>query len=500
MLGTIINAVAMASALKAQGVDSVVFSAFSQVKDTTVTYNAEEAMANEDNFPYSSYDDKGQLQPEGACVIMEAETGYVSALVGGREHLTSLQFNRATQALRQPGSAFKPIAVYGPALEYLNWGTGNVVVDEPVTYGSWSPSNSGGGYSGPVTIRYAIQNSINIAAVKTLEEVGVENGLTFAESLGISTLDEENDCGLALALGGIYNGVSVLEMTAAYGAYANEGAYCKPLLYTKVTSSKLEIDDEYAPEENQVMKKTTAYLMTSMLESVVSSGTGTAAYIGRPMAGKTGTTDEGKDIWFCGYTPDYVGAVWIGYDEPTAMYNSYGSMYPTVVWKEIMSQVHEDLPVRDFENPGGIVSANICTQTGKLATQHCGSVSNELYVSGYAPKEYCNGSSSNVKLVKICKESGLLATKYCPETEEISEYSDNVPTETCHIHAQAETTVSVCTESGLLATDYCPSTIEMSSYDPDLPNGSCTIHTANNYHLVLVSFVNYIFFIYLIFC
>nr|WP_315988029.1 PBP1A family penicillin-binding protein [Desulforamulus aquiferis] len=305
--------------------------------DPKVQKTAEIAMANPKNFPSGfKPDSNGLPQPQGAAVFMEPGTGYLRAIVGGREHKQQRQLNRATQYQvladgrkigRQPGSSIKPIVAYAPAIELLGKSPASVVDDIPTSFGSYSPKNSDGSFKGLITLRTALTHSVNIVAIKLLNEVGLDQAVKFANGLGITTLDSKND-GLAMALGGVSTGVVPLDMVGAYGTFANRGIYVKPHAITKVERFDGTVLDEFKPEQSQAMKATTAYLVTDMLTSAVQSGTGANANLGaRPVAGKTGTTDLGKDVWFVGYTPELVGAVWIGHDTPAKMDRTFGGMF-----------------------------------------------------------------------------------------------------------------------------------------------------------------------------
>ncbi|MFZ5641964.1 MAG: transglycosylase domain-containing protein [Bacillota bacterium] len=258
-----------------------------------------------------------------AFVLLDSKTGEVLAMIGGRSYEAARGFNRATQLKRQPGSAMKPVAVYGPAFEQ-GYNGSSIVEDSPRSWGRYTPRNYDGGHWGPLTIESALQWSRNVAAVWLLDRIGIERGYEFATRLGIK-LDKE-DRHLALALGGLTRGVSPLEMAGAYACFANGGFYSPPHVVTAITDS--EGRELYrTPDPSPVMKPATATLMTEMLKSVVRGGTGTAAAIkGYEVSGKTGTTElpkEGgyrntggnKDAWFVGYVDRYTGAVWVGYDE-----------------------------------------------------------------------------------------------------------------------------------------------------------------------------------------
>lgn len=412
--------------------------------DPDIQLAAETAMARTANFPASNPDENGLLQPEGAAVVLEPGTGYIKAMVGGREHTQKRQWNRTVHTARQPGSAFKPIAVYGPAIEYMGLGPASVVDDSPVSYGSYSPRNSDGRYRGMVTFRTAVAGSVNVAAVKVMMDyVGIDKAIKFASALGID-LDPASH-GASMALGGLDRGVTPLQMASAYGAFANSGVLIEPTAILKVEKADGVVLEQAVPKQKQVMKATTAYLITDMLKSVVEGGTGTGAQIGRPAAGKTGTTDEGKDLWFVGYTPELVTAVWIGYDQPTPMLQAYGGTYPTRVWQEIMSKALKNVPVGIFRPPGGIVTATVDGKSGLLPGPNtpASSLVTDLFVEGTVPTKHDNVHN----YTEVCAASGLLATPYCPDrviatvinlpysvSEVVEDYSQRAPTEYCTMH------------------------------------------------------------------
>lgn len=417
--------------------------------DTNIQLIAETAMARTANFPASKPDENGMLQPEGAAVVLDPNTGYIRALVGGREHTQRRQWNRAVHTARQPGSAFKPIAAYGPAVEYRGMGPASIVDDVPVRYGSYEPRNYDGRYRGLITFRTAVTNSINVAAVKVMVDfVGMENAIKFASNLGINLNPSTH--GASMALGGLDQGVTPLQMASAYGAFANHGTYIEPTVILKVEKADGVILDQTVPKQQQAMKPTTAYLVTDMMKSVVESGTGTGARIGRPTAGKTGTTDEGKDLWFVGYTPELVTAVWIGYDNPTAMPQAYGGTYPTRVWQEIMSKALSDTPVKNFSMPTGIVTSTVDGKSGLLPgpTTPGDSLVTDLFAEGTVPTATDNVHS----YVEVCAVSGQLPTSYCPDrvlkpliklpynvSSVVEDYILRAPTENCTVHGPGKT-------------------------------------------------------------
>ncbi|WP_370837160.1 transglycosylase domain-containing protein [Megasphaera sp.] len=306
------------------------------------------------NLPNNYTDENGLTQPQAAIVSIDPKTGHILAMVGGRGQDS---FNRASMAVRQPGSAFKPF-VYLTALQH-DMTPDTTMDDQPVTYGNWSPKNAGGSYSGTMTLSDALAHSVNTIAVQLADQVGTKNIIANAKKMGITTLDAKDD-NLAMALGGLTKGVTPLEMASAYGTFANKGVHVKPTAIVKIldrNGNVLEDASTLEKEETKtrVMSEREAYEMTTMLEGVIDHGTGTAAAIGRPAAGKTGTTDDNKDAWFVGYTPDIVTAVWIGDDTGShSLGEIYGGTIPAEIWKDYMSSATSDESGGDFSAPSGM--------------------------------------------------------------------------------------------------------------------------------------------------
>lgn len=306
------------------------------------------------NLPNNYTDENGLTQPQAALVSIDPKTGHILAMVGGRGQDS---FNRASMAVRQPGSAFKPF-VYLTALQH-DMTPDTTMKDQPVTYGGWSPKNAGGSYSGAMSLSDALAHSVNTIAVQLADQVGTKNIIANAKKMGITTLDAK-DNNLAMALGGLTKGVTPLEMASAYGTFANKGVHVKPTAIVKIldrNGNVLEDASTLEKEETKtrVMSEREAYEMTTMLEGVIDHGTGTAAAIGRPAAGKTGTTDDNKDAWFVGYTPDIVTAVWIGDDTGShSLGEIYGGTIPAEIWKDYMSSATSDESGGDFSAPSGM--------------------------------------------------------------------------------------------------------------------------------------------------
>lgn len=411
--------------------------------DPKIQTASEKALNNPNNFPPSKKDEGGLLQPQAGVVVLDPHTGYIKALVGGRGRDDSQQrlFNRATQAKRQPGSSFKPVIAYSPFIDQ-GGAPASVLDDSPLEFADgYKPKNFDLAYRGMTTIREAVTDSINIMAIQALKEVGISKAHKFAKNLGIQNLNPKNDLGLGIALGGIEQGVTPLELTRAYGAFANGGVYVESTVITKVTDQEGNIIDKTNPKKAKAMKDTTAYLMTDMLKDVVTKGTGYNARLDKwTAAGKTGTTNEGKDIWFVGYTPALVAGVWMGHDVPKPMPRIYGGTYPAKLWKEIMTEAHKGKKVVEFNKPATIVSATVCSKSGLLPSDLCPTedLVTDNFAKGTIPNKVC---SSHVE-VEISAESGKLATEFCPD--KISKVflkpgisvsdPENAPTEYCTIH------------------------------------------------------------------
>ncbi len=336
----------------------------------------------------------GDVQPQAAMVIISPETGAVLGMVGGVGRKTEgFPLNRAVDTVRQPGSSIKPLTAYGPAIELNLLSPGSILKDEPYEKAGWKPQNWYKGFKGNVTVREAVVQSMNIPAIKTVETVGVNKSFDFAKNkLRLSSLDESQDKNLSsLALGGMYNGVSVKNMTAAYGAFANKGIYTEPYTYTKVVDSKGKILLEKEIVAERVFSEQTAYLMTSVLKSTAEGSLGRSAAIpGMVSAGKTGTTNDDKDRWYIGYTPYYLGGVWYGYDIPKTVPYNRTSVVAHKLWKAVMTSLHKDLKNTPFEKPAGIVSVSICKNTGNLAVADICPAYTEEFKKGATPKFLCS--------------------------------------------------------------------------------------------------------------
>lgn len=369
------------------------------------------------------------IQPQTALTVIDQYTGEVKALVGGRGDKTaSKTLNRATDSPRQPGSTFKIIASYSPALDAGGLTLATVQDDAPYNYSTGagkSVRNYDNRYRGFTTVRQAIIDSINIVTVKTLAEIGPSLGYDYIRNFGFTTVGIDESGNETLALGGLSYGVTNLELTASYAAIANSGTYIKPKFYTRILDHDGNVlIDNTMPESHTVLKETTAWLLTDAMQDVMTQGTGTPAYFGSsmPQAGKSGTTTANRDCLFAGYTPYYTCVVWGGYDD-NATQSGGQTSYPKKIWKAVMSRIHEGLEYRDFTKPNGLVSAAVCRESGKLpiggvcdSDPRGSAVYTEYFAEGTVPTEYCDHHT----VATMCSLSGQLAGSYCPTDSYVS--------------------------------------------------------------------------------
>lgn len=319
-------------------------------------------------------------QPQASIVVMDQKTGHVKAISGGRgTKKSSRSLNRATESKQQPGSAFKIVGVYAAALDAGGQSLGTVTKDEPMTVGKKTFKNAYRGFKGNVTMRTAIEDSVNISALKTWQNVTPELCMEYIQKLGIDSIvtveegknrdDKKNDQNLSTALGGLTDGALNIEMAGAYAAIANGGVYNRPVYYTKIEDHDGNVLIDNSGESKTVLRESTAFLLTSAMEDVITKGTGYQARLSNmAAAGKTGTTTDRWDIWFCGYTPYYTCTVWVGYDDnkelPSGNYNQK-------LWKAVMTKIHDGFPYKDFEMPDTVEKMKCCSISGKVASSTC---------------------------------------------------------------------------------------------------------------------------------
>lgn len=357
--------------------------------DLGIQQRMESIYNNTSNFPNSGV--------QSAMIIIDPKTGGIKGMVGGVGQKTARGLNRATQAKRQPGSAIKPLSVYGPAIENEVITEATVIKDEKITIGNdnWEPKNSYSGFKGNMLAVEAIGRSSNIPAVKVLDMLGITKSFNFMEKkLGITTLVNDDKNYSSMALGGLSQGVTVKEMAAAYAVFANGGQYYKPHTYTKVTNASGEVILENTSNPSTALSSSAAYVMADMLSYPVNAsyGTGRAAQLpNMPTYGKTGTTNDNKDKWFVGFTPYYVGAVWYGYDTPKEI--SASSNPATAVWKKVMTSVHEGLSSKELNVPDSVRAVSICKNSGNLPSSGCSKIT-AYFKPGTEPSKRCTSHYS----------------------------------------------------------------------------------------------------------
>lgn len=365
-------------------------------------------------------------QPQVSLVVEDQSTGYIVAMEGGRGAKSgSRTLNRATDTTRQPGSTFKIVSTYAPALDSAGLTLATVIDDAPFNYANGRPVGNwyGEAYRGISSLRDGIRDSMNIVTVKALTWITPQLGFDYLINFGFTTLEERkeingeifSDIQQSLALGGITNGVTNEELNAAYACIANGGTYIKPKLYTKVLDHDGNVIlDNTTPQSKQVIKETTAFLLTDAMVDVVTSGTGGSVNFGNgsmAIAGKTGTTSDYNDVWFAGYTPYYTATTWAGFDNNVKLSGDEKNLAKKL-WRAVMSRIHEDLPSQSFSVPSGIVTATVCSRSGKLPIEGLcnGTLRTEYFAEGTVPTETCNIHYAG----PICNYCLLPATEFCP--------------------------------------------------------------------------------------
>ena len=414
-----------AAALMGITVDELIRGGYSiySAMDSDIQHYCEEMFKNGELFPAED--------SEAAIVVLEPSTGMVVAMVGGRSYTGGISFNRATDIRRQPGSVIKPVIAYAPAFEYLNYTAADMILDEETTFADYTPSNYGNKYYGWVTVREAVTKSLNVPAVKTLSAVGVYRAKDFAKRCGIE-FDDKDDS-LALALGGFTYGVSPLQIAGAYSCFASGGIYNTPTLIKKITDRNGLTVYEYRPDNRRVMSEANAYILTSMLKSVVTEGTGHRLNtLDIPIAGKTGTVglaNGNRDAWMAGYTPEYTAVVWQGYDSDRLGLlpsSATGGTYPALMLYELFNHIYPDGRSGDFEKPESVKQYSIDAKT--LKKQHKVVLANamtpqssrvtEYFTEETAPEDVSGywavpGSAQN--LLAVREEGGVMVSFDCPD-------------------------------------------------------------------------------------
>lgn len=378
-------------------------------------------------------------QPQVCITIEEQSTGYIVAMVGGRgEKTASRTLNRATDSYRQPGSTFKVISTYAPGIDSAGLTLATVFNDAPFAYSNGTLVRNwwGSEYRGLNNVRTAIRDSMNVIAVEAITLITPQLAFDYLKNFGFTTLVEHevingkpfSDIQQATALGGLTKGVKNFELNAAYAAIANGGVYIEPKLYTKVVDHDGNVIlDNTEAKSKRILKETTAFLLTSAMQDVVNGGTGSSVNFGTTaIAGKTGTTSDYVDVWFAGYTNYYTATTWTGYDNNAKMKDPAEKNFSKTMWRKVMSKIHEDLPYSSFTVPNGIVSATVCSRSGKqpIAGLCDGTLYTEYFEEGTVPTESCDVHYAGT----MCAIDGLPATENCPfKTTGVFELTPEVP-------------------------------------------------------------------------
>lgn len=469
------------------------------ILETTVAeWDDYPSLADPDDAVYITNNADGSIneeeQPQAAAVVYDYHTGYIRGMVGRRYVPTAKKTSNLAVATWPVGSSIKPLAVYGPALDQGLLSPASIIYNIPVAIPGWDDGENGKGYpsgglstsaQGPITVRSALLNSRNVAAARILlDYVTIDVAAEYLLKLGIPE-SSISRTGSGLALG--TSDISVLDMTAAFGAIANSGTYIRPVSFTQVLDSDdniiLDLRITSNRETTQAFSEKTAWLLTDMLEDAVKSGTGKNAQIGdMAVAGKTGTNSDAKGVYFVGYTPYYASGLWIGHEayKPLAA-NTYASNSTAKLWQEYMSKIHESLEldysksiISDDPESLGLVQARVCRLSGLLASEHCDHDSNGLtpvtdwFASEYVPTETCNLHISQ----KICNVTNMLATSYCPsehiEEKVITLLPDDIRTE------DAEYLKTILKD---IYSDLPEYVYSLTEDDPEYSTYYCSLHT-----------------------
>lgn len=401
---------------------------------------SQQILDDDNNYGITSTKDKnGIIQPQASAVLMDYNTGNVKVIIGGRGQQPARSYNRAAsdRFLRPSGSSIKPLTVYSPAIDTQKATAATVIEDSPLpeeigklylTNGKpYNPTNyDSEGFKGYVNLRTAITYSINLVAIKLEHAIGLKTGADYAEKFGLKLDDHDKTSIAALSLGQLHvnttgskpSGVNTLTMASAYGTFGNQGDYTDSILYTKVIDRTGKVILESKHNTHNVLSPQSAFIMYDLLKGPIENPYGTAPnakFSSMPAAGKTGTSGDKKDFWFCGLTPYYSGAVWIGNDYPTSYYNVYSST-SSGLWSKIMAEAHKNLAVKDIDEPSGIVRMAVCKDSGNIPTDICtrdprgDRTYTEMFIQGTAPTDIC---STHVE-AKINKITGKLASQFTP--------------------------------------------------------------------------------------
>jgi len=453
-----------------------------------------------ENLVGGTPDKYGVLQPQLSLVAIDPRTGYIKAMIGGRD-FNNTQLNRATRAYRQPGSTIKPF-VYTAAIDLRKYSPSSIVVDEEVSFppddpNGWKPKNYDLQYRGNISLRHALEMSINTIATKLVYEITPNKIVEYAQKMGLESfvLDTKgkNDLNLpSLALGGLTKGVTPLELTAAYSPLANQGIYSEPIAILAVKDSNGNTLYEERSHKKAVLSAETAYVVTDMMRGVILRGTGTPANIQRPAAGKTGTSSNYTNAWFVGYTPDLIASVWIGNDSQnktvTIGNKTVSSARAAQIWGIFMKKALSGTPATDFTPPAGVVTnLEVCGESGELATPNCVDVQYETFLSGAEPTVYCHLHSDGTEI----QDPNTIQPDGTPDPNAVPDANSDVKQEGAlnglinnlmNNKKKKQITVKVCTESNLIASPNCPAAqVVNETFDEGSePKNVCNVHTGKN--------------------
>lgn len=417
--------------------------------DTSIQSQMEEVYQNSKYKVNGTSSKTKDKEGQSAMVIIEPSTGYVVGEVGGLgTDQNTLGLNRGTSS-RQGGSAFKPLVTIAPGLENNVITASTLFYDVKTTFGgNYTVENDSSAYYGIANMRTILTHSCNVPEVKLLSIMGTDKSSEFLNKINIDS--SNSNAGLSMALGTI--DVSPVQMAAGYAMIANGGTYITPTFYTKVEDQNGKTIIEAKQDKTRVMSEANAYIEADLLTGPIKSGTASSFnnFLGNmEVSGKTGTTTDAIDRWFCGFTPYYAAACWYGndngYENKVSFYNVSGKNPAATVWFNVMKAVHSNLEAKDYTKPDSIVEVKICKETGKKATDKCTNTYTEIFSKDNIPDD-CDGHET----VKVCTDTGLLATDYCPNTEyksygfvidteknatwspKLSEKT--APTESCNVH------------------------------------------------------------------
>lgn len=415
------------------------------------TVNSEIQARLEEEYSKSKYivtsPSKKQTSQSGMAIV-DYKTGNVLGVAGGLGEKKGAGWNRATQMKKQTGSSIKPLADVAPALEEKVITAATVYNDVKTDFGGgYTPKNDGDKYRGPINIRQFIETSQNIPALKIMRELTPKKSIEYLEKMGITSLDEKEDEILSLAIGGMTDGISPLEMASAYGTIANDGVYITPTFYTKVVDNSGNTVLTPKQETKRAISEQNAYIVKKIVQEPVVGASGTAKYCaisGMDVAAKTGTTDKSYDRWLCGFTPYYAAATWFGYDDSEEV-KGFSKNPAGQIWSAVMADIHKNLAGASFTKPNGIVEATVCRTTGCLAATGCTDVYKEIFTSDNMP-EKCEGHGSQ----ELCAESGMIANEYCP-TRKVNNYGASIPKEKLNLWK----TMSGSSTSGNKVNEIC---------------------------------------------